>query len=102
MKLLIKLLKNTKMIEVLGENYFIDLSAISNTVNVVDNSEFSGDTEQTINIVSFEVVKMLLEIIMTEREDIDENLGTYSMSKLSIPFRLAFNTLLKHNILKHF
>jgi hypothetical protein len=91
------------MIEVLNEAYYIDLEAISNVVNVESNSvEFSGETEQTINLVSFEVVKMLLEIVMTEREEFDENLGTYSMNKLSIPFRIAFNTLLKHEILKHF
>lgn len=91
------------MIEVLGENYFIDLDSISKVVNIdYDNGTLSGDTEQTINLVSFEVVKMLLEIIMTERDEVDENLGTYSMNKLSIPFKIAFNTLLKHEIIKHF
>lgn len=91
------------MIDVLGEQYYIDLESVSKVVNMESNSlEFSGETEQTINLVSFEVVKMLLEIVMTEREEVDENLGTYSMSKLSIPFRIAFNTLLKHEILKHF
>jgi len=91
------------MIEVLGENYFIDLDAISNAVNM-DNSNniLSGETEQTINLVSFEVVKMLLEIIMTERDEVDDNLGSYSINKLSIPFKIAFNTLLKHQIIKHF
>ena len=55
------------MIQVLGENYFIDLDSISKAVNMdYSNSEFSGDTEQTINLVSFEVVKMLLEIIMLQ------------------------------------
>jgi len=91
------------MIEVLGETYYIDLDSISNTVNMESLSlSESGDTEQTINLVSFEVVKMLLEIIFTEREEVDENLGTYSMNNLSIPFRMAFNTLLKHEIIKHF
>jgi hypothetical protein len=52
--------------------------------------------------VSFEVVKMLLEIIMTERDEVDDNLGSYSINKLSIPFKIAFNTLLKHQIIKHF
>jgi transcription termination factor NusB len=89
------------MISVLGEMYYIDLEEVSNTVNIEDTST-SGETEQTINLVSFEVIKMMLEIIMTEREDLDENLGAHSMSKLSIPFKFAFNTLLKHNIIKHF
>lgn len=91
------------MIEVLGENYYIDLESVSNAVNVETPSiELSGDSEQTINLVSFEVVKMLLEIIMTEREEIDDNLGVPITKNLSIPFRIAFNTLLKHGIIKHF
>lgn len=89
------------MIQVLGEMYYLDLEEISNTVNI-KNLESSEEDEQTINLVSFEVVKMLLEIIMTEREEIDETLGSHSLDKLSIPFKLAFNTLLKHNIIKHF
>jgi hypothetical protein len=67
---------------------------------VSDN--FSGETEQTINLVSFEVIKMMLEIIMTERDEVDEEFGsTHSTKNLSIPFKMAFNTLLKHEILKH-
>ena len=37
----------------------------------------SGETEQTINLVSFEVIKMMLEVIMTEREEVDDNLGIH-------------------------
>jgi hypothetical protein len=36
----------------------------------------------------------MLEIIMDEPEDIDEKLGAKGTSGLSIPFKLAFNTLL--------
>lgn len=87
------------MIEVFDEMYYIDLSAISNTVEVGTVDETTGNDEQTINLVSFEVIKMLLEIIMTEREEVDDNLGVHSMKNLSIPFKLAFNTLLRHKII---
>jgi hypothetical protein len=88
------------MIEVLDELYYIDLDSISSTIDMPDDN-FSGETTQTINLVSFEVIKMMLEIIMTEREEIDDNLGIHSTKDLSIPFKIAFNTLLKHQILKH-
>lgn len=88
------------MLEVLGEMYYIDLSNVSKAIDIpVD--DVSGDTEQTINVVSFEVIKMMLEIVMMEKEDVDENLGVRSLNNLSIPFKIAFNTLLKHEILKH-
>ena len=83
------------MIQVLGEHYYIDLDSVSKTIDMPNHS-VSGETEQTINLVSFEVIKMMLEVIMTERDEIDENLGIHSSKDLSIPFRLAFNTLLKH------
>jgi transcription termination factor NusB len=89
------------MLEVFGELYYIDLESVSRTIEIEPLYEVSGNTEQSINLVSFEVIKMMLEIIMTEREEVDENLGTYSTKNLSIPFRVAFNTLLKHQILKH-
>ena len=88
------------MIEVLDELYYIDLDSISSAIDMPDDN-FSGETTQTINLVSFEVIKMMLEIIMTEREEIDDNLGIHSTKDLSIPFKIAFNTLLKHQILKH-
>ncbi len=88
------------MLEVLGELYYIDLDSVSSTIDM-KRDEFSGDTEQTINLVSFEVIKMMLEIIMTERDEVDNNLGVTNIKDLSIPFKIAFNTLLKHQILKH-
>jgi hypothetical protein len=88
------------MLEVLGELYYIDLDGVSDTIDMPSHN-LSGDTEQTINLVSFEVIKIMLEIIMTEREEVDNNLGVTNIKDLSIPFKIAFNTLLKHKILKH-
>jgi len=89
------------MIEVLGEMYYIDLDEVTETINIPSYESSTGDTEQTINLVSFEIIKMMLEIIMIEKEEIDNNLGVHSTKDLSIPFKIAFNTLLKHQILKH-
>ena len=88
------------MLEILGEMYYIDLNELSDTIDM-SIPTISGETEQTINLVSFEVLKMMLEVIMTEREEVDENLRYHSVKNLSIPFKIAFNTLLKHQILKH-
>ena len=56
--------------------------------------------EQQIKYVKYEMVKMMMEVLMTEREDADEMLG--NKSAVSIPFKLAFNTLLNENILKKY
>ncbi len=44
--------------------------------------------------------KVLIDVILTEREEIDENLGIHGAKNLTIPFKIAFNTLLINNILQ--
>jgi hypothetical protein len=93
------------MINVLGENYFIDLDEIEQYLDMSDESSneiLSGNTEMKINIIKFEMVKMLLETILSEQEVIDEKLGMKSNSNTSIPFRLAFNSLLNKKLINHY
>jgi hypothetical protein len=94
------------MIPVLGENYFIDLDKIEDYLDMGqdENSTESstGTTETKINIIKFEMVKMLLETILTEQEIMDEKLGMKSNSNTSIPFRIAFNSLLNKKLINHY
>ena len=94
------------MISVLGENYFIDLDKIEDYLDMgrEENSTESstGETETRINIIKFEMVKMLLETILTEQEIMDEKLGMKSNSNTSIPFRIAFNSLLNKKLINHY
>jgi hypothetical protein len=93
------------MINVLGENYYIDLDEIEQYLDMSDESSneiLSGNTEMKINIIKFEMVKMLLETILSEQEVIDEKLGMKSNSNTSIPFRLAFNSLLNKKLINHY
>ena len=86
------------MIEVLGENYYIDIDRVQDIIAIYEKT--TGDTEQNISIVKFELVKTMIDVIMTENEDVDSNLGRHGLKDISIPFKIAFNTLLFHKILK--
>lgn len=101
------------MLNVLGENYYIDLDEIENYLDmnepiISDSSqydEFSGGNETKINIIKFEMVKLLLETILSERDEVDDNLGlkkSDTASKASIPFKLAFNSLLNKKLINHY
>jgi len=94
------------MLKVLGEKYYIDFSEIESLINIKtqgSNPDVDESNEElTINIVSYDIIKMMIEVVITEREEIDEALGLHSAEKLSIPFKFAFNTLLRYNILKIF
>ncbi len=91
------------MINVLNENYFIDLDEVEKYLEMdLEVSTESGDTESKINLLKFELVKMLLDTVLTEDEVVDERLGMKVENKLSIPFRLAFNSLLNKKLINHY
>lgn len=86
------------MLKVLGDNYFIDIEKV-NEITIIKDSQ-SGSTDANISLVKFELVKTMIDVVMTESEEVDENLGVKGSNNLTLPFKLAFNTLLTHGILK--
>ena len=104
------------MLQFLEENYYVDFIALEKEVNIPkneDGKELTTEKEtekisedkfaQHISVVKFETIKMMLEVVLTEREEIDDNLGIRAgnSKSLSIPFKIAFNTLLRHGIIKY-
>lgn len=92
------------MINVLGENYYIDLDQVEKYLDMSDepiDQSMSGSTEMKINVIKFELVKMMLETVLSEHDDMDEKIGVKS-SATSIPFKIAFNTLLNKNLINYY
>lgn len=89
------------MLTVLGGNYYLDLDKIDDYVQIKDTKiNLSGDTEgKAISIIKYETIKLMLEVVMDETEEIDETLGVKGANNLSVPFKIAFNTLLYKNLL---
>ena len=88
------------MIQLMGENYYFDLDVINDYINIESKQVVTGDTDQHISVVKYEMVKMMMEIIMTEQEDTDEMLGSRGSNNLTLPFKIAWNTLLKHKMIQ--
>lgn len=93
------------MQHILGEHYFIDLDEIEKYLDMeyttVANS--SGETETKINLIKFEMVKLLLDVVLSEDVALDDKLGLKSSSNdLSIPFKLAFNSLLNKKLINFY
>ena len=88
------------MIKVLNENYFIDLDEIEKYLDMGEPEKTpDGNVEAKINLIKFELVKMLLEVILSEDAEIDDKLGLKSSSSsTSVPFRIAFNSLLNKKL----
>lgn len=86
------------MLKVLNEHYYLDIDKLEECVNI-EKSAISAETQ--VNLVRYEMYKTMVEILMTESEEVDETLGTKS-SNLSIPFKIAFNTLINKKIINKY
>jgi isopentenyl diphosphate isomerase/L-lactate dehydrogenase-like FMN-dependent dehydrogenase len=54
-----------------------------------------------VDMTKWELVKGMMESILTDNSIVDEDMGITMLGKqLSIPFRLSFNTLVKHKLIK--
>ena len=118
--------KNTdnmsKLFGIAGNEYYFDLETLSQFVRLDKSesiedilgevkkeieSEKSGENEevvdytQIVDLTKWETTKALMDVILNENSIVDEAMGSTKLGEqLSIPFRLSFNTLLKHNIIK--
>ena len=71
---------------------------------MIDNiSYYSGDTvspNMEILLPKFEFFKLMMDTVCNIVEDVDDKLGVISLNKLSLPNKLALNTLIKYKIIK--
>lgn len=97
------------MFKIFNENYYIDIDAIDRyvqlDVEVSDEDQVDDDgkpliskEEKQIHLVKYEFVKSLLETILTESNEVDEEMGLKA-SEVTIPFKMAFNSLLIKKII---
>jgi len=83
------------MFEVWNENYYIDLDKLD------EFTQFMGESGETnIHVVKYESVKAMVDTILTETNEVDENLGMKT-NEVTIPFKIAFNTLLMKKIINN-
>jgi hypothetical protein len=81
------------MFNVFGDNYYIDIDKIDKEVEL---KSISGETQ--IHLVKYETIKLLIDVVVSEDGEVDENLGLKS-NEVSIPFKIAFNSLLMKKII---
>lgn len=90
------------MLGILNEYYYLDLDKMEELVNLPTSSDGeSGNTEQHISILKYDMLKIMVDVLLSESEEVDEKLGPKS-SELSIPFKLAFNTLINKKIINKY
>lgn len=114
------------MIDIGGSVFMIDLNTFSSVLETKDESggkSYEVETSITYDstgqpvgttVVSkeiekgreidgpkYDLLRMCLEILFTYNEEVDDAMGfTKALETTSIPFKVAFNTLLNYGILK--
>jgi hypothetical protein len=89
------------MMNVFGESYHFNLEKIDEFVNYY--SQTTGETDnQHISIIKYEMVKLLVEIVLSETEEVDDKLGMKGSNNLTLPFKLSWNTMLKNKFIEKF
>jgi hypothetical protein len=96
------------MFKIFNETYYVDIDMIDEYVQIkvpVENNEDIEDMEISepkeeaqIHLVKYELIKNLLETVLTESHEVDEKMGPNN-SELTIPFKIAFNSLLMKKII---
>jgi hypothetical protein len=86
------------MLKILNDHYYVDLDRLEQYVNI---PQPTGDSENHISVVKYDMIKIMIEILLTENDIVDETLGEKS-NELTIPFKLAFNTLLNKKIINKY
>jgi hypothetical protein len=98
------------MFKIFNETYYVDIDKIDEYVQFTEEAVEETDTEneevtkevtkeeKQIHLVRYELVKNFLETVLTESNEVDEDLGMKT-NEVSIPFKIAFNSLLVKKII---
>ncbi len=87
------------MVEIFGKSYYVDIDGITEkcrTGNTIKDEE--GETLE-INIFKYEIIKMCLDRVLNDYEDVDEEMGVFGSNNVNVSLKIAFNTLIKYGIL---
>lgn len=117
------------MLEIAGNIFYIDLTALENVVLYDDNGknkqnitkerktfkddegkvitseevEYESERGKEINAVKYETIRTMIEVLLdfNSQEEIDFTLGLErALSNTPLSYKIAFNTLWKYGILK--
>ena len=79
-----------------SEHLYFDVEEFMRNIEVLSADKKTVE----VNVPKFEFFKIMVDTVCGIVEDVDENLGVISMNKLSVPYKLSLNTLIKYNIIK--
>ena len=65
----------------------------------LEKKDPTEDDIPSINIFKFELIKLCIERVLSEDIEDDETIGAFGAGNGSVSFKIAYNTLIKNEIL---
>jgi hypothetical protein len=88
------------MVNIFGKSYYINLDTITDKCRTGNNvTEEDGSETLEVNLFKYEIIKMCLDRVLAEYEEVDEEMGAFAQNSTTTSFKIAFNTLIKYDIL---
>ena len=81
-----------------SEQLYFDVDELMSNIEISGTSD--GEPIVEINLPRFEFFKLMLDTTCGIVEEVDDNMGIISLNKMSVPYKLALNTLINYKIIK--
>ena len=82
-------------LSIAGSELYVDVDSLIDSVTISDD-----DDGLHINAPKYETFRLMLDVLLSESEIVDDLLGVQSLQKSTIPFKISLNTLINYNIIK--
>jgi len=81
-----------------SEQLYFDVDELLSNIEI--SGVQNGEPIVEINLPRFEFFKLMLDTTCGIVEEVDDNMGIISLNKMSVPYKLALNTLINYKIIK--
>jgi hypothetical protein len=81
-----------------SEHLYFDVDELMSNIEMSGGND--GQPTIEINLPRFEFFKLMLDTTCGIVEEVDDNMGVISLNKMSVPYKLALNTLINYKIIK--
>lgn len=90
-----------------GDFIYIDFDEVTNVIKMdgipqkdEDGNDVPLGSTISMDVTKWELVNKMIDTILDELDEEDPTLGKKNLDKLPISFKIAYNTLLRYNIIK--
>jgi len=87
------------MAQIYGKNYYIDVDNMIEICKTEKSMSEESEDNLEINIFKYEILKNCVEKVLNTYEEMDDEMPLLIENQFDISFVLAFNTLIKYNVL---